>query len=74
MKETREIENQGPHCKDGRITFLLLKAQGQPCGEKISHDLNLTIRQAHFCVMSPGHKWVCNTAHMQFVDITVGKD
>lgn len=41
----RETERRpGPHCKDGGIVFLLLKVEGLPCGGKISHELDLTIK------------------------------
>lgn len=43
----REVETEkrpGPHCNDVGIIFLLLKAEGQPCGGKRSHELDLTTK------------------------------
>ena len=35
---------RGPRCKDAGIVFLFLKVEGQPCGGKRSHELDLTIK------------------------------
>jgi len=33
-----------PHCEDGKIMFLLLKAEGPPCGGRRNHLVDLMIK------------------------------